>query len=90
MRKLESISNYKEYLICIRKWNDYSSDEQETLRAWYRKNYQENKEKEKQRYRQYYQDKKRVRPDFGRVKMRLKTEPKASAPFGHHFKNIIS
>jgi hypothetical protein len=33
MRKIESISNYKEYLICIRKWNYYSSDEQETLRA---------------------------------------------------------
>jgi hypothetical protein len=34
--------------------------------------------------------KNRRRPDFGRVKMRLKTEPKASAPFGHHFKNILS
>jgi hypothetical protein len=34
--------------------------------------------------------KKRRRPDYGRVKMRLKTEPKASAPFEHHFKNILS
>jgi len=33
--------------------------------------------------------KKRRRPDSGRIKM-LKTEPKASAPFGHHFKNILS
>jgi hypothetical protein len=32
-------------------------DEQETLRAWYRKYYQENKEKEKLRYRQYYKEK---------------------------------
>jgi hypothetical protein len=54
MREVGLISTYKEYLSCIRKWNDYSSDDQETLRAWYRKYYQENKEQEKQRYRQYY------------------------------------
>lgn len=54
MREVDLISTYKEYLSCIRKWNDYSSDEQETLRDWYRKYYHENKEQEKQRYRQYY------------------------------------
>ena len=57
MREVNLISTYKEYLIFIRKWKDYSSDEQETLRAWYRKYYQENKEKEKLRYRQYYKEK---------------------------------
>ena len=64
MRNIESISNYKEYLICIRKWNDYPSDEQATLRAWYRKYDKENKEQEKQRYRQYYKENlKKRRPD---------------------------
>jgi ribosomal protein L19E len=80
MSKIESISNYKEYLIFIKKWNDYSSDEQETLRAWYRKYYQENKEQEKQRYRQYYQDNKgNEKARLRRVKMSLQTEQKASA-----------
>ena len=80
MREVDLISTYKEYLSCIRKWNDYSPDEQETLRAWYRKYYQENKEKEKQRYRQYYQNNKgNEKARLRRVKTSLQTMPKSSA-----------
>ena len=66
---------HKEYLICIRKWNDYPSDEQATLRAWYRKYDKENKEQEKQRYRQYYKENlKKRRPDSEELKLRLQME----------------
>jgi hypothetical protein len=58
MIKVESISTYKEYLSCIRNWEIYSPDEQELLKAWYRKYYRDNKEKERQRYRQYYKENK--------------------------------
>ena len=74
MREVDLISTYKEYLSCIRKWNDYSPDEQETLRAKY---YQENKEKEKQRYRNYYQDNKgNEKARLRRVKTSLQSEQK--------------
>ena len=51
---LDSITNYKDYLKCIKNWDVYSAQEQEQLKKWYRDYYSENKEFERQRYRNYY------------------------------------
>ena len=50
----DSITNYKEYLKCIKNWDSYSAQEQEQLKKWYRDYYSKNKEIERQRYRNYY------------------------------------
>jgi hypothetical protein len=49
-----TIKNYNDYLLCVKNWGSYSTEQQEELKKWYRDYYSQNKESERRRYRTYY------------------------------------
>ncbi len=52
------IRDYKHFMICLKDWDNHSTEDQEQLRVWYRNYYASHKSKEQERYRNYYTEKK--------------------------------